>query len=145
MVGSILPPISRVSKITLPLQEHFVCIMALSNDFSTELIDLKQQYPRDITPVKGKGFYSHSCYKLNKLMHHSHRSLVTRGFHWSSELRSLSLFVNRGIIRELKQQRRWRLWKRRFKSEFSLLSTLSRLFHLVQFVKCWQMFVEIEF
>ena len=145
MVGSILPPISRVSKITLPLQEHFVCIMALTNDFSTELIDLKQQYPRDITPVKGKGFYSHSCYKLNKLMHHSHRSLVTRGFHWSSELRSLSLFVNRGIIRELKQQRRWRLWKRRFKSEFSLLSTLSRLFHLVQFVKCWQMFVEIEF
>ena len=81
MVGSILPPISRVSKITLPLQEHFVCIMALSNDFSTELIDLKQQYPRDITPVKGKGFYSHSCYKLNKLMHHSHRSLVTWGFH----------------------------------------------------------------
>ena len=66
MVGSILPPISRVSKITLPLQEHFVCIMALSNDFSTELIDLKQQYPRDITPVKGKGFYSHSCYKLKK-------------------------------------------------------------------------------
>ena len=144
-MGSILPPISRVSKITLPLQEHFVCIMALSNDLSTELIDLKQQYPRDITPVKGKGFYSHSCYKLNKLMHHSHRSLVTRGFHWSSELRSLSLFVNRGIITELKQQRRWRLWKRRFKSEFSLLSTLSRLFHLVQFVKCWQMFVEIEF
>ena len=144
-MGSILPPISRVSKITLPLHEHFVCIMALSNDFSTELIDLKQQYPRDITPVKGKGSYSHSCYKLNKLMHHSHRSLVTRGFHWSSELRSLSLFVNRGIITELKQQRWWRLWKRRFKSEFSLLSTLSRLFHLVQFVKCWQMFVEIEF
>ena len=144
-MGSILPPISRVSKITLPLQEHFVCIMALTNDFSTELIDLKQQYPRDITPVKGKGFYSHSCYKLNKLTHHSHRSLVTRGFHWSSELRSLSLFVNRGIITELKQQRWWRLWKRRFKSEFSLLSTLSRLFHLVQFVKCWQMFVEIEF
>ena len=144
-MGSILPSISRVSKITLPLQEHFVCIMALSNDLSTELIDLKQQYPRDITPVKGTGFYSHSCYKLNKLMHHSHRSLVKRGFHCSSELRSLSLFVNRGIIRELKQQRRWRLWKRRFKSEFSLLSTLSRLFHLVQFVKCWQMFVEIEF
>ena len=43
-----------------------MCIMALTNDFSTELIDLKQQYPRDITPVKGKGFYSHSCYKLNK-------------------------------------------------------------------------------
>ena len=43
-----------------------ICIMALSNDFGTELIDLKQQYPRDITPFKGKGFYSHSCYKLNK-------------------------------------------------------------------------------
>ena len=46
---------------------------------------------------------------------------------------------------ELKQQRRRRLRKRHVKSEFALLQTLSRLFLLVQFVKCWQIFVEFNF
>ena len=46
----------------------------------------------------------------------------------------------RPYIRELKQQRRRRLQKRHLKSEFAPLQTLSRLFHLVYFVKCWQMF-----
>ena len=32
--------------------------------------------------------------------------------------------------------------KRHFKSEFALPQTLSRLFHLVQFVKCWLIFLE---
>ena len=44
------------------------------------------------------------------------------------------------FIRELKQQRRWRLQKH----EFAPLQTLSRLFHLVYFVKCWQMFLELN-
>ena len=39
--------------------------------------------------------------------------------------------------RELRQQRRRRLRKRHSKSEVAPLLTLSRLFHLVQFVKCW--------
>ena len=39
------------------------------------------------------------------------------------------------VNRELKQQRRRRLRKRHLKSEFVLLQTLSRLFHLVYFVK----------
>ena len=43
-------------------------------------------------------------------------------------------------IRELKQQLRQRLQKR----EFTPLQTLSRLFHLVYFVKCWQI-VGVEF
>ena len=30
------------------------------------------------------------------------------------------------------------------KSEFALLQTLSRLFHLVYFVKCWQMLLELN-
>ena len=47
-------------------------------------------------------------------------------------------------IRELKQQRRRRLRKRHSKSEFALLQTLSRLFQLVQFVKCWQLFLELN-
>ena len=47
-------------------------------------------------------------------------------------------------IRELKQKRRWRLQKRHLKSEFAPLQTLSRLFHLVYFVKCWQMFLELN-
>ena len=48
------------------------------------------------------------------------------------------------VNRELKQQRRRRLRKRHLKSEFALLQTLSRLFHLVYFVKCWQMFLELN-
>ena len=35
------------------------------------------------------------------------------------------------------------LAKRHLKSEFPLLQTLSRLFHLVQFVKCWYFFLEL--
>ena len=30
------------------------------------------------------------------------------------------------------------------RSEFALLQTLSRLFHLVYFVKCWQMLLELN-
>ena len=48
------------------------------------------------------------------------------------------------LLQELKQQRRWRLRKRHLKSEFALLQTLSRLFHLVYFSKCWQMFLELS-
>ena len=47
-------------------------------------------------------------------------------------------------IRELKQQRRRPLQKRHLKTEFAPLQTLSRLFHLVYFVKCWQMFLELN-
>ena len=43
-------------------------------------------------------------------------------------------------IRELQQQRRRQQRKRHLKSEVALLQTLSRLFHLVQFVKYWQFF-----
>ena len=46
--------------------------------------------------------------------------------------------------RERKQHRRRRLRKRHLKSEVALLQTLSRLFHLVQFVKCWQFFLELN-
>ena len=46
--------------------------------------------------------------------------------------------------RELKQRGRRRLWKRHLKSEFALLQTLSRLFHLVSFVKCGQIVFELH-
>ena len=48
------------------------------------------------------------------------------------------------FIRELKQQRRRQLRKRHLKSEVSLLHTLSRLFHLAQFIKCWQFSLELN-
>ena len=48
------------------------------------------------------------------------------------------------IIRELKQQRRRWLRKRHLKSEFALPQTFSRLFHLVQFVQCWQISLEFN-
>ena len=60
---------------------------------------------------------------------------------FSSPSASLDLKVP---IRELKQQRRRRLRKRHLKSEFALLQTLSRLLHLVYFVKYWQMFLELN-
>jgi len=45
------------------------------------------------------------------------------------------LHLNRDV------KRRRRLRKRHLKSEFALLQTLSRLFQLVQLVKCWQIFL----
>ena len=45
--------------------------------------------------------------------------------------------------RELKQRRR-RLRKRHLKSEVALLQTLSRLSHLVQFIKYWQFSLELN-
>ena len=47
-------------------------------------------------------------------------------------------------IRKLKQQRRRRPRKRLLKSKFALLQTLSHLFHLPQFVKCRQIFLELN-
>ena len=52
--------------------------------------------------------------------------------------------VNMNYNRELKQQQQRRLRKRHLKSQFPLLQTLSRLFHLVQFVKCWRIFLELN-
>ena len=48
------------------------------------------------------------------------------------------------VFREVKQQRRRRLRKRHLKSGLALLQTLSRLFHVVQFVKCWPYFLELS-
>ena len=45
----------------------------------------------------------------------------------------------------IKQQRRRQLQKRHLKSEFALLQTSSCLFHLVQFVKCWRIFLDLNF
>ena len=47
-------------------------------------------------------------------------------------------------MRELKQRRRRRLRKRHLKSEFALPQTLSRSFHLVQFVNSCQTFLELN-
>ena len=46
--------------------------------------------------------------------------------------------------RELKQQRWRRLRKRHLKSEVALFQTLLRLFCLIQFVKSWQFFLELN-
>ena len=47
-------------------------------------------------------------------------------------------------IRELKQQRGRQLRKRHLKNELALPSFLWRLFHLVQFVKCGHIFLELN-
>ena len=48
-------------------------------------------------------------------------------------------------MESLKQRRRRRLRKRHLQSEFTLLQTLSRLFHLVQFVTSWSFTSGVEF
>ena len=45
---------------------------------------------------------------------------------------------------EFKQQRRPQLRKRPLNGTVALLQTFSRLFHLVQFVKFWQFFLELN-
>ena len=55
-----------------------------------------------------------------------------------------SMAVLYHVNRELEQQRQRRLRKRHLKSEAALLQTLSRLFQLVQFVKCWKFFLELN-
>ena len=52
--------------------------------------------------------------------------------------------MNSYRLREFKQQRRPRLRKSQLKSEFTLSQTLSRLFYLVNFVKFWQMFLDLN-
>ena len=48
------------------------------------------------------------------------------------------------FMREPKQQLWRRLRNRHLKSEVSLLQTWSRLFHLDQFIKCWQFSLELN-
>ena len=55
-----------------------------------------------------------------------------------------SLWAGKIWNSELKQRRQRRLRKRYLKSEFGLLPTLSRLFHFVQFVKCWQFLLDMN-
>ena len=43
-----------------------------------------------------------------------------------------------------RRQRRRRWWNRLLKREFTLLKNLSLLFHVVQFVKCWCIFLEMN-
>ena len=75
-------------------------------------------------------------------------SLVTRVLHQgvtSSPGRFSKAWEKRPgdeVDQGFKQQRRRRLQKRHLKSDGTLLQTL--LFHLVQFVKCWQIFQELN-
>ena len=62
--------------------------------------------------------------------------VATLAQHWRT--------VQSKAVNRNKQQQRRRLRKRHLKSEFALLQTLSRLLHLVHFVKCWQMFLELN-
>ena len=66
-------------------------------------------------------------------------SLWNRGL---SNSKTAYSFWNRSANREFKQQRWPRLRKLHLKNAIALLQTFSRLFHLVQFVKCWRIFLE---
>ena len=57
---------------------------------------------------------------------------------------NLAKIVQRTGLQFSWQQRRRQPRKRHLKSEFALLQTLSHIFHLVQFIKCWQIFLELN-
>ena len=64
---------------------------------------------------------------------------------WNSHIPANALrFLLRPIISEFKQQGRRRLRKRPLKRRFALLQTVSRLFHLIQFVNCWQTILDLN-
>ena len=56
---------------------------------------------------------------------------------------SAKILLDSSSPREKQQRRRW-LRKRHLKSEFPPLQTLSGLFRLVQFVKYWRIFLELN-
>ena len=75
-----------------------------------------------------------------------HRSNKSKKLEQSSmtvETASRDVFF-RGGGGGLEQQRRRRLRNCHLKSEVALLQTLSRLFHLIQFVECWQFFLKLN-
>ena len=74
------------------------------------------------------------------------RILIYRTWTIQNELKLLApvyIYIFK-FLRELQQQLRRRLRKRHLKSEFALPQTLSRFFQLVQFVKCWQIVLELN-
>ena len=94
----------------------------------------------------------HHCLKNETSLHHC-PLVLSHYIHSLLKFRAAWLWVSGDMTferldrlpnRELKQQRRRRLRQRPLKSEVALLQSLSRLFHFVYFVKCWQMFLELN-
>ena len=56
---------------------------------------------------------------------------------------SAKILLDSSSPREKQQRRHW-LQKSHLRSEFAPLQTLSSLFRLVQFVKCWRIFLELN-
>ena len=75
---------------------------------------------------------------LSISLHHKFISQFLVFFSHSSLLPLV--FPHLFYIRELKQGWRRQLRKHNLKSEFALLQTLLRWFHLIQFIKCWHFF-----
>ena len=102
-----------------------------------------------VTSLAGGYFHARTRISSTLLSERKMRSMVGR------RVRTLKRWVKRNfgkrglrvlVSRELNQQRRRRLRKRHlWTGEFALPQTLSRLFHLVQFVKCWQIFLDLNF
>lgn len=66
------------------------------------------------------------------------KGLIQEIIQWKQRLLLMSSCSETLLTRELKKRRR------RLKSEIALFQTLPRLFHLPQFVKCWQSFLELN-
>ena len=77
---------------------------------------------------------------LGRLSEHGHIRILIKDKKFNTEQNQWSWVA--GKNREFTQRRRRRLRKRHLKSEFALPQTLSRLFHLVKFVRCSQIFLE---
>ena len=99
--------------------------------------------PKLINRSENHGNFKHVDFFDYSPVHNSTRE-QTRSPYFSSIVRQCKWPSLSRKIRELKQVRRERRRKGHLKSEFALFQTSSLLFHFIQFVNCWRIFLELN-
>ena len=133
---------TRLSEVVLPFPQGWLS----EQNMRTHVKITKRK--ECVPSLAGCYFHAHTRISPTLISVRKMRSMVGRRVCTRKRWRKRN-FGKRGlrvlVSRELNQQRRRRLRKRHLWSEFALHQTLSRLFHLVQFVKCWQIFLDLNF
>ena len=117
-------------------QKFWDLVHAYLDIFKTEIFFLR--FRKNMSPSSARIVFAHPSFSspqplgliCNKLLVSRPRDQETRG--------------SGDKNRNFKQWRRLRWRKCLFKSEFTLFQNLLLLFHGVQFVKCWQIFLQLK-
>ena len=117
----------RLKRIEIAVFGKFVSLAVFQGSFFS-FVKFEIMLERHICFTGRNDFEIHKYYPWNK----------------DAESELASRDVTAPFFSELKQQRRRPLRKRHLKTYFALPQTLSRLFQLVQLVKCWQFFLELN-